>query len=93
MKSHYVVCTDNSHCEINGGIQNLVALVCFCFSFAFFLSCLLLWIRCIYYDETAFHHHAMFCFWFFCFFNFSLFFILKLSWLQNVDGFSGAKRN
>lgn len=36
MKSHYVVCTDNSHCEINGGIQNLVALVCFCFSFAFF---------------------------------------------------------
>lgn len=36
MKSHYVVCTDSSHCEINGGIQNLVALVCFCFSFAFF---------------------------------------------------------
>lgn len=89
MKSHYVVCTDSSHCEINGGIQNLVALVCFCFSFAFFLSCLLLWIRCIYYDETAFHHHAIF----FIFFNFSLFFILKLSWLQNVDGFSGAKRN
>lgn len=35
-KSHYVVCTD-SHSEIcGGGIQNLVALVCF-FSFFLFL--------------------------------------------------------
>lgn len=45
LKSHYV-CTDFSHGEISGGIQNLVALVCLFLSFflsffffAFFLNC------------------------------------------------------
>lgn len=48
LMSHYVVCTDSHVVRYPGGIQNLVALVCFFFLICLFLNCLLSWIRCIY---------------------------------------------
>lgn len=82
LKSHHV-CTDSYIlCEITGGIHNLVALVCFLYCFAFFSA--------VYYCGsdvfTKTKQPFIFMVWFF-FFRLTCW---KLSWLKNVDSFSGA---
>lgn len=80
LKSHYV-CTDFSHGEISGGIQNLVALVCLFLSFflSFFFLPFFSTVIIIVDQMYLLRRDSFSSSWYF--------FPSKLSWLQNVDCF------